>query len=291
MWRSASNSAGPDVTFTVYVDGNRNGVRTADIQRGLDVAAAAGSAPVRRFSRRRVRHPSRPPVNRQPGTASRRRPDSDRAGQTWSSSRLSAPQRQAACTSSAAPGPSTRCASSPKQAGAASCGSMRVPEPGSPLRTDVMAPLERRRERRRLSSVEHGVLAARVRPGQTVVLIDISTHGAQLETERRLLPGSAVDLLLALQVGGLVVRSRVLALFGQPRRALGSLLSRCRGLRSPHLVEPNAGVCASQMRTRSRPSRARVRTTRTRSHLAERVGRFIRDSESAPASCAGIRFG
>lgn len=75
---------------------------------------------------------------------------------------------------------------------------------------DLMVQLERRRERRRVSSVEHGVLTARVRPGHTVVLIDISTHGAQLETERRLLPGASVDLLLALQVGGLVVRSRVL---------------------------------------------------------------------------------
>lgn len=43
-----------------------------------------------------------------------------------------------------------------------------------------------------------------------MALIDISTHGAQLETERRLLPGTTVDLFLALEVGGLVVRGRVL---------------------------------------------------------------------------------
>ena len=53
-------------------------------------------------------------------------------------------------------------------------------------------------------------MAARVRPGYSVSLVDISTMGAQLDTDRRLLPGTVVDLLLALQVGGLVVRGRVL---------------------------------------------------------------------------------
>lgn len=74
----------------------------------------------------------------------------------------------------------------------------------------VSAKPERRRERRRRSPQEHGIVAARVRPGYIVSLVDISTRGAQLDTDRRLLPGSAVDLLLALQVGGLVVRGRVL---------------------------------------------------------------------------------
>ncbi len=74
----------------------------------------------------------------------------------------------------------------------------------------MSAPPERRRERRRRSSQEHGIVGARVRPGHSVSLVDISTKGAQLETDRRLLPGSVVDLLLMLQVGGLVIRGRVL---------------------------------------------------------------------------------
>ena len=79
-----------------------------------------------------------------------------------------------------------------------------------PARPAVSVKPERRRERRRRSPQEHGIVAARVRPGHSVALVDISTRGAQLDTDRRLLPGTAVDLLLALQVGGLVVRGRVL---------------------------------------------------------------------------------
>jgi hypothetical protein len=79
-----------------------------------------------------------------------------------------------------------------------------------PARTAVATERERRRERRRRSSAEHGVLAARIRPGHVAVLLDISTYGAQLETGRRLLPGSTVDLLLALPVGDLIVRGVVL---------------------------------------------------------------------------------
>jgi PilZ domain len=54
---------------------------------------------------------------------------------------------------------------------------------------------ERRRTKRRDAS-EHGVAMARIRPGHHVQLIDLSAGGALVEADRRMLPGSAVELQL-----------------------------------------------------------------------------------------------
>jgi hypothetical protein len=51
-----------------------------------------------------------------------------------------------------------------------------------------------RRNARRLGTTEHGIVAARIRPGYQVTLIDLSPGGALVEADRRLLPGSAVEL-------------------------------------------------------------------------------------------------
>jgi hypothetical protein len=70
--------------------------------------------------------------------------------------------------------------------------------------------IERRRSARRRSIEEHGITAARVKPGHDVDLIDISLGGALVEGARRLLPGTAVELYL--RAGDLcgAVRGRVL---------------------------------------------------------------------------------
>jgi hypothetical protein len=52
---------------------------------------------------------------------------------------------------------------------------------------------ERRKTKRRNAS-EHGITIARIRPGHQVQLIDLSPGGALVEADRRLLPGSAVEL-------------------------------------------------------------------------------------------------
>ena len=52
---------------------------------------------------------------------------------------------------------------------------------------------DRRRTRRRGAN-DHGVITAKIRPGHHVTLIDLSTGGALLEGERRLLPGTVVEL-------------------------------------------------------------------------------------------------
>ena len=53
--------------------------------------------------------------------------------------------------------------------------------------------LERRGARRR-GADEHGIVKARIRPGHEVTLIDLSPGGALVEADRRLLPGSGVEL-------------------------------------------------------------------------------------------------
>lgn len=51
-----------------------------------------------------------------------------------------------------------------------------------------------RRGARRHGADEHGIVRARIRPGHQVTLIDLAPGGALVEAERRLLPGSAVEL-------------------------------------------------------------------------------------------------
>jgi PilZ domain len=67
-----------------------------------------------------------------------------------------------------------------------------------------------RRNFRRAGIGEHGIVSVCVRPGHSVTLIDVSAGGALIEVSRRLLPGSAVDLLLNTADRRATVRGRVL---------------------------------------------------------------------------------
>lgn len=67
-----------------------------------------------------------------------------------------------------------------------------------------------RRRSTRLQDAEHGIVRARVRPGHDVAVIDASTGGLLIETDRRLLPGAAIDLQLATTTGTVAVRGCVL---------------------------------------------------------------------------------
>lgn len=53
---------------------------------------------------------------------------------------------------------------------------------------------ERRRATRMTSTAEHGVRFIRIRPGHGATIIDVSAAGALIETHRRLLPGTLVEL-------------------------------------------------------------------------------------------------
>jgi hypothetical protein len=73
--------------------------------------------------------------------------------------------------------------------------------------------VERRRAPRSTLAAEHGIVGARIRPGYAALVLDVSAGGAFIETSRRLLPGSAIDLLVDGGDRGAVVRGRVLRCF------------------------------------------------------------------------------
>ena len=67
-----------------------------------------------------------------------------------------------------------------------------------------------RRGARRHGVDEHGIVRARIRPGHQVTLIDLSPGGALVEADRRLLPGSAVELHIQSADRHASMRGRVL---------------------------------------------------------------------------------
>lgn len=69
---------------------------------------------------------------------------------------------------------------------------------------------DRRRARRRQTSEEHGIVSARVRPGKRVTIINISSGGALVEANHRLLPNATVELHLEGADWQISVRGRVL---------------------------------------------------------------------------------
>ena len=70
--------------------------------------------------------------------------------------------------------------------------------------------IDRRRAGRRRCLEEHGIVAARVRPGQEVRLLDVSAGGALVESRHRLLPGGCVELHLDTPHHRVAVRGRIL---------------------------------------------------------------------------------
>ena len=69
---------------------------------------------------------------------------------------------------------------------------------------------ERRSAPRHRDVEQHGIVSTHVRPGHRAMLIDISAHGALLETEHRLLPGASVELLLERRHYRAGIKGRVL---------------------------------------------------------------------------------
>jgi PilZ domain len=55
---------------------------------------------------------------------------------------------------------------------------------------------DRRAHMRRSAFAEHGIVLTRIRPGDTATLIDVSGAGMLIETSRRLLPGTFVEVCL-----------------------------------------------------------------------------------------------
>jgi PilZ domain len=80
--------------------------------------------------------------------------------------------------------------------------------------SSVRSLTDRRLSRRTSAVNDLGILQARVRPGHEASVIDISAHGALIETAFRLLPGRQVELQIErgdelIGIRGRVVRCRV----------------------------------------------------------------------------------
>jgi hypothetical protein len=69
--------------------------------------------------------------------------------------------------------------------------------------------VDRRRARRVRLVAEHGILLARVRPGYGASVVDVSAHGALIETAHRLLPGRSVELHFETLYERVTIRGRV----------------------------------------------------------------------------------
>jgi PilZ domain-containing protein len=73
---------------------------------------------------------------------------------------------------------------------------------------------DRRLARRMTAVAELGIRQARVRPGHEAAVLDISSHGALIETALRLMPGRQIELQIErvgqiMSVRGRVMRSQV----------------------------------------------------------------------------------
>ena len=73
--------------------------------------------------------------------------------------------------------------------------------------------VERRRSVRRCPMAGEALSWARLRTGTELTVIDISDHGALVESRARLLPGTHVDLHLMSAAGRVLQRSRVARAF------------------------------------------------------------------------------
>ena len=69
--------------------------------------------------------------------------------------------------------------------------------------------LDRRAEPRFSSTDDHGIVAARIRAGTDVSVVDASASGALVETLQRLRPNASVDLQLSTADEQVVARGRV----------------------------------------------------------------------------------
>ncbi|HZT76677.1 MAG TPA: PilZ domain-containing protein [Vicinamibacterales bacterium] len=68
---------------------------------------------------------------------------------------------------------------------------------------------ERRRDRRRYTVDDHGVLSTRIGPGEPARVLDVSSGGALVDTPMRLLPGTTVEVRMATRQHRIAIRGEV----------------------------------------------------------------------------------
>jgi hypothetical protein len=89
--------------------------------------------------------------------------------------------------------------------------------------------LERRAAPRTSALTGSGMHRARLRPGRTAYVVDLTSGGALIETDWRLLPGTRVEMQIGdpvplFRVGGRVLRCHVALLEHQRVRYRGALV-------------------------------------------------------------------
>ena len=67
-----------------------------------------------------------------------------------------------------------------------------------------------RRQDMRFARPDHRIVSARIRPGQTAAVVNLSARGVLVETERGLSPGTTVEIQLEGDARRSLVRGRVL---------------------------------------------------------------------------------
>jgi hypothetical protein len=73
----------------------------------------------------------------------------------------------------------------------------------------VRAVIERRRAVRAIPASLPMAIAGRLRPGHPMRIVDLSVEGLLIECDRRLLPGSVVEIQIEYDNGRLITRARV----------------------------------------------------------------------------------
>ena len=74
-------------------------------------------------------------------------------------------------------------------------------------------PGDRRRTPRRAPDTDEPIARLRLRTGRELTVVDVAATGALVETDRRLLPGTGVDVHVMTTDGRELVRSRVVRAF------------------------------------------------------------------------------
>jgi hypothetical protein len=78
------------------------------------------------------------------------------------------------------------------------------------MRTSNLVEDRERRRHRRSAAADEGIVGARIRPGHVAVVVDVSAGGALIETSKRLLPGSPIDLMIETKHTAVAVHGRIL---------------------------------------------------------------------------------
>jgi hypothetical protein len=135
---------------------------------------------------------------------------------------------------------------------------------------------DRRYAKRSLAAADHGIVAARVRPGHQAIVVNVSAHGVLIETAHRLLPGTPIEMHLQtpahhVAVPGHVLRCSVCALDASRIQYRGAIrfdreLPWFTPVTTHEYSVPDHSALARAHATRTDPSARNIHDDSTRKH-------------------------